>query len=128
FGGPSANYSLSLALHDTASGASGALTFRGNLSGLIGPDDSVNLTNTFLGPKTQTLTLGGNLYTVTIGPFVSPTWIGDQGEGSLSASIAVQSAAKATPEPSSLMLACLGLPSLGLARWLRRRKGVDPTT
>jgi hypothetical protein len=29
------------------------------------------------------------------------------------------------PEPSSLVLACLGLPSLGLARRFRRRKDAD---
>lgn len=134
FGGPSANYSLSLALHDDASGASGSLTFRGNLSGFINKPfpGSVDLKNTFLGPTSQTLTLGKNLYTVTIGPFVPPPPVGtppfgDGSPGSISASIAVQSSANATPEPSSLVLACLGLPSLGLARWLRRRKGVDRT-
>jgi hypothetical protein len=120
FGGPSANYSLNLTLRDGASGASGSLTFRGNLSGVIAPDPF--FTNTFLGPTTQTLTLGGNLYNVTIGPFVNPS---SSQDGSISASIAVQPAINSAPEPSSLVLACLGLPSLGLARWFRRRKGVN---
>ncbi|HEY7154824.1 MAG TPA: PEP-CTERM sorting domain-containing protein [Gemmataceae bacterium] len=84
----------------------------------------MNLTNTFLGSTTQTLTLGGNLYTVTIGPFVEPT---SDEKGSISASITVQptTAINSAPEPSSLMLACLGLPSLGLARRFRRRKVMD---
>ncbi|HEY7424649.1 MAG TPA: PEP-CTERM sorting domain-containing protein [Gemmataceae bacterium] len=135
FGGPSADYSLRLTLHDSASGASGSLTFGGNLSGFINlPDEGAPapITNTFLGPTTQTLTLGGNLYTVTMGSFVPPDNptgpTGGEGPwayGSISASIAVQPAANSTPEPSSLVLACLGLPSLGLARWFRRRKGVN---
>jgi hypothetical protein len=74
FGGPSGNYSLSLALHDDVSGASGSLTFRGNLNGLIEGDNSLSLTNRFFGSTTETLTLGGNLYTVMIGPFVPPRW------------------------------------------------------
>ena len=48
--------------------------------------------------------------------------------GTISANISVQpiGSVSPTPEPSSLLLACLGLPPLGLARWLRRhRKDVD---
>ncbi|HEY7424399.1 MAG TPA: PEP-CTERM sorting domain-containing protein [Gemmataceae bacterium] len=63
---------------------------------------------------------------MTIGPFVNPppTFVnGSLATGSISASIAVQPAAvQSAPEPSSLMLACLGLPSLGLARWFRHRR------
>jgi hypothetical protein len=132
FGGPSANYSLSLMLHDDDVSDSGSLTFRGNLSGWIDTDDSAHFTNTFLGPTTQSLILGTlpgrprRLYTVTIGPFVSPSLFDP---GSISAAIDVQPgpAVEPTPEPSSRILACLGLPSLGLAGWLRRRhrrKGV----
>jgi hypothetical protein len=128
FGGPSGNYALSLVLTDLASGASGSLTFSGNLSGSVGLDQ-VNLTNTFLGPTTQTLTLGGKRYTVTVGPLVLPgpltlpqgdrEYISGQ-DGSISVHVGV-----ATPEPSTLMVACLGLPSLGLAGWFRHRKIVD---
>lgn len=133
FGGPSAGYSLSLTLRDSASGASGSLIFGGNLSGIVDPQQGpapADITNTFLGPTTQSLKLGQNLYNVTIGPFVPPDNSAgptgsEAGDGSISASIAVQPAANATPEPSTLMLACLGLPSLGLARCFRRRKDID---
>jgi len=126
FGGPSSHYQLNLALRDQASGASGNLTFNGYFSGDLNLSPAGNtLTNNFVGPTTQTLQLGSNLYTVTIGPVVlpqvamgAPGWSTD---GSISASISVQPATSATPEPSSLLLACLGLPPLGLARWLRRK-------
>jgi hypothetical protein len=129
FGGSSANYSLSLSLRDLASGVSGSLTFRGNLSGWIDPEGNghVDLTNTFLGSTTQALTLGRNLYTVTIGSFVNPgvTFSPPGGApGSISASISVEPATNATPEPSSLLLALLGLPSLGLAGRFRRRRNI----
>ncbi|HTU20882.1 MAG TPA: PEP-CTERM sorting domain-containing protein [Gemmataceae bacterium] len=131
FGGPSGNYSLNLALTDLASGASGSLTFRGNLSGTVSLNQ-VDLTNTFLGPTTQTLTLGGHQYTVTIGPFVPPgpltrnySYVGtptyfSEPDGSISVTVQVT-----TPEPSSLMLACLGLPLFGLSRWFRRKNSTQ---
>lgn len=125
-GGSMGNYAVSLTLTDQASGDSGSLTFRGNLSGTAtNGSDQVNLTNTFLGPTSQTLFLGQHQYTVTIGPFVPPGpltypqgWSEhiSQQDGSISVKVAV-----ATPEPFSLTLACLGLP-LGLAGWFRRRR------
>ncbi|HTU19194.1 MAG TPA: hypothetical protein VMG10_14130 [Gemmataceae bacterium] len=126
FGGPSSQYQLNLTLRDQASGASGSVTFNGYFSGVLGISGGGNtLTNNFVGPTTQSLKLGSDLYTVTIGPTVLPqTFIGASGwsnGGSISASISVQPATSATPEPSSLLLACLGLPPLGLARWLRRK-------
>jgi hypothetical protein len=109
------------------------LTIRGYFGGTFGGftglggssfDNFGTLTNTFVGPTTQSLKLGSNLYTVTLGPVVLPDPIVNSNLGSISATIAAQPA-NATPEPSSLVLACLGLPSLGLARWFRRRKIVD---
>jgi len=128
FGGSQANYSLSLDLRDIASGASGTLTFQGQLGGSF-DGGTMGITNAFLGSTTQSLTLGKNVYTVTIGPFVPPPGWGDppysqEPPGSISASISVQPVTSATPEPSSLLLACLAVPPLGLARWLRRRKSV----
>lgn len=87
-----------------------------------------SLTNTFTGPTTQTLQLGHNLYTVTLGPVVLPQYFNapddgpDLSMGSISATISAQPLTNSTPEPSSLLLACLGLPSLGLAGWFRRRR------
>jgi len=130
FSGPSADYSLSITVHDAASGTFGSLIFHGNLSGEI--DQGNHFWNTYIGPTTQTLKLGQDLYTVTMGPYVNGTELGPWGGGTygtISANISVQPVTNATPEPSSLLLACLAVPPLGLARWLRRRKtGPLPTT
>jgi len=133
FGGSSSHYQLNLLLRDQASGASGNVTFSGYFSGELSLDGgavSDPLRNSFVGPTTQTLKLGSDLYTVTIGPAVLPYTIVQYSDspystsGTISASISVQPATSATPEPSSLLLACLAVPPLGLARWLRRRKSV----
>jgi hypothetical protein len=120
------NYDLHLGLRDLASGASGSPIFHGSLVANFGFNGG-EITNTFLGSTTQTLALGKNLYTVTVGPFIPPgsptdlnTGMGGT-PGSISASIAVQPQTNSTPEPSSLLLACLGLPWLGLTVWRRRK-------
>lgn len=137
FGGSSAQYGLGLLLRDQASGASATLTFRGYFSGYLPFEDAsvpYSLTNTFVGPTTQTLQLGHNLYTVTLGPVVLPRYFiapdddPNWDSGGISASISAQPLTNSTPEPSSLLLACLGLPSLGLTVWRRRRKIVDSAT
>jgi hypothetical protein len=125
FSSPSSQYQLSLLLRDQASGASGTLTFRGYFNGVLPYDQDTSagtFTNTFVGPTTKTLKLGHNLYTVTLGPIVLPQDYSHDFTGSISASISVQPATNSTPEPSSLLLACLGLPSLGLVGWFRRRR------
>lgn len=126
--GFSANYQVTVELRDLTSWASGSLTFGGNINADFGINWA-DITNTFLGPTTQSLKLGKNLYTVTVGPFVPPGAPTDPitgtggAAGSISASIAVQPVVNSAPEPSSMVLACLGLPSLGLARWFRRKVG-----
>lgn len=132
FGGPSGQYQLSVGLYDKGSRTRGNLTFSGYFSGNLplqgagswgGP---YTLTNTFTSPTTQTLMLGSgptvNLYTVTLGPVDLPKSVYPEDWGSISAFISVRPILNPTPEPSSLLLACLGLPPLGFARWLRRRE------
>jgi hypothetical protein len=134
-------YSLILDLTDSASHKSGMLTFNGAFNGTLSLT-SANIKNTFLGPLTQHLDLGKNLYTVTIGPYAAPGIPDATQTGSISAHISVQ-AETATggsgsggggvqsagggggnnqaPEPATLVLATLGASALG---WfgLRRRK------
>src|SRR5262249_21431147 len=64
-------YSLTLSLTDSTSGQTGTLTFSGKLSGSFSKD-SANITNQFNTPTVQTLFLGNNSYTVSIGPYSPP--------------------------------------------------------
>jgi hypothetical protein len=114
-------YNVTLALTDVASGKSGSLTFVGKLFGTL-TGTSTNITTNFAAP-TQTLTLGKDLYTVTVGPLVPPSQATTTVIGDLMATVAVQGGVvtqtQQSPEPSSLVLAGLGL----AAAFGRRRLG-----
>jgi hypothetical protein len=117
-----AAYTLSLTIVDSSSGQGGTMTFKGVLNGTV-TDASSNITNTFVGETTQSLVLGTNQYTVSIGPYSPagpPTSI-DTGTIAAFAQVNVSSvgAIATVPEPASLLLACLALPSLAISR--RRR-------
>lgn len=126
------NYSLILDLTDSASHQSGMLTFNGTLNGTLSTT-SANIKNTFIGPLTQHLDLGGNLYTITIGPYAAPGIPDATQTGSISAHLSVQPEhsggggtrppSQGAPEPSSLLLGCLGLAALALAGWRRWARG-----
>jgi hypothetical protein len=125
-------YSLTLTLTDTASGKSGVLTFTGKLFGTLG-SGSANITSTFDSPTTQTLVLGNDTFKVTIGPFVPPGPPAATQSGAISATVVPSAGSGAltppstptppppaqAPEPTSLMLAGLGVAGVLTAR--RRR-------
>ncbi|HEY7427147.1 MAG TPA: hypothetical protein VH682_23135 [Gemmataceae bacterium] len=126
-----AAFSSTLQLKDAASNATGNLTFSGFFSGALTSSNS-NITNTFTSPTTQTLTLGGNTYTVTMGMFSPPGPTGATNAGSLNAVVSVVPGNNggggviAAPEPATLTLATLALPCAGLAGWRKRkRRGLD---
>jgi hypothetical protein len=112
-----AAYSLTLTIFDTQSDQWGRVTFTGFLSGSLTADTS-NIHNTFTGDHTQLLHLGHDLYAVTIDSFTPPGPPGTDGLGSIGAHVKVTH----NPEPSSLILAGLGLPFVGLLLWQRRRR------
>jgi hypothetical protein len=116
------NYALTLQLTDTASGQSGTLTFSGKLGGSFSKD-SANITNTFNSPTQQTLFLGSNSYTVTIGPYSPPGPPDSTNLGSIAAHVDVSSLIiqGTSPEPSTLLLGLFGVTGAGAISWRKRR-------
>lgn len=123
-----APYTLSLFLQDNASKQSTTLKFKGVFNGTISAT-SANVTTTFLAPLTQTVTLGGNTFTVNLGGYVPPGPPDASNAGSISAHVAVNEVRSTggggtgqAPEPSTLLLSCLGLGGIGLAGWRKWRR------
>ena len=121
-----ANVSYTLQLTDSASNTSGSLTFSGFFSGTM-TGNSANVQLTFTSPKTESLTLGGNTYSVSIGTYTPPGPPGASNAGSLNAFVSVTpgnggGTISSVPEPSALFLAGLALPWIGLSRLRSRRK------
>jgi hypothetical protein len=121
-----APFTLNLGLGDTASGALGNLIFPGLVNG--SSDTGIRLT--FTVPTTQDLVLGQNRYTVHLGPYVSPGPLDSGQLGSLSAQVDVSPAGSpaATPEPSCLVLAGMGLVTVAGAAWRKRRRNIRATS
>lgn len=122
-----ANVSYTLDLTDSASNKSGALTFSGYFSGTITANNS-NVQFILTSPTTQTLSLGGNTYSVSIGTFTPPGPSGAVNAGALNAFVTMTAGSGGTgtissvPEPPTLVLVGLALQWIGLYRWRSRRK------
>jgi hypothetical protein len=127
-------YVLSLTLTDSTSGNSGTLTFAGKLSGTFSVGNS-NITSVFNSPTEQKLTLGDNVYDVTIGPYSPPGPPSASNAGSIAAHVDVLPLSGGgggpppggggggisdAPEPSSILLSCLGLTFVGGAAGRKR--------
>lgn len=108
-------FSLTMNLTDGPSGKTGSLTFIGSLNGSLSVQ-SVNISAAF-GQPTQTLVLGNDSYTVSLGTVTlgpNPTAVAP-----LMATIDVHAATGTTqtPEPSTLVLTVVGLtPALARRR------------
>jgi hypothetical protein len=139
-----ANYNLTLTLTDNSSNSSGNLTFAGLINGTLTATGSA-LTNTFLSPMTQQLTIGQHVYTVTMDPAmthllppgsatpplldatvqvanVTPNTGGSGGTGGTGGS---GGTAGNTPEPASLVLGGLGFSLLGVGSWWKRTRRTE---
>jgi hypothetical protein len=132
-------YSIAFQLQDTASGAvSSALMLNGKLGGTFSGANS-NVTNTFLpatlgsgwtsSGSTYTWTApNGNTYTVSLTGYTPPGPPTAANSGSISAHIDVSTGGSghpaSTPEPSTLVLSCLGLAFAGAASWRKRRRSL----
>ncbi len=128
YGAGTGFYSLSLVITDVASGQSNLLNplnFAGKLSGTFSDHNSL-VTNQFSGLLTQQVTLGDNVYTVTIGPYTppGPPNVDNQVVGSIGALVSVEPAVietKNAPEPSTMVLSLFGLTTVGAGWWRKRR-------
>jgi len=122
-----ANFSFTLQLKDLASAATGTVNFSGFFSGTLTANNA-NIKANFTSPTTETASLGGNTFTVTLGTYTPPGPPGVANAGSLNATVTVKpgnggGGGIGTPEPSTLTLAALALPFTGLAGWRRRKRG-----
>jgi hypothetical protein len=116
-------YTFDLKLTDYTSGRSGVLAFKGVMDGTIWKTGT-SLTNTFTGPTSASVNLGGSAYTVTLDGFTAPTGFGEAGAGAITADVSVRAmrepetelAAAHTPEPATGVLGALAVGVLGLAR------------
>ncbi|HKB39178.1 MAG TPA: hypothetical protein VKD72_22250 [Gemmataceae bacterium] len=135
-------WNLTLHLTDNASGNSGTFLFTGQFSGTVSASSS-SVDNVFNDPKVQTLSLGAHLYTATIGLYTPPGLTGTTLKGAIGANLALSDVPGSgpppgpppsppppppspppvvkSPEPSGLVLALMGVSSLGLGWWNGRR-------
>jgi hypothetical protein len=122
-----AAYSFTLVLTDLTSHQSATLKFSGFFSGSFSATSS-NIQNTYTAPLIQTVTLGGHMYTVNLGTYAPPGPPDASNAGSISAHVAVDEVHGGgpppahAPEPTTLLLSCLGLSGMGLAGWRRWRQ------
>jgi hypothetical protein len=129
-----AAYSLTLRLTDDASNESGTLTFNGLFNGTLS-SGSANIRTRFTGSTTGALVLGNNEYVVTFGDYSPPGPPGINNAGSIGATVEVRSLTPDpepgpgpvdSPEPSAVLLSCLGLSVLGAASWRKYVKKFVP--
>jgi hypothetical protein len=126
------SYALTLTLTDGPSQAMGQVTFTGQFDGML-TDSSASIKNTFEGDTTQSILVGENFYTVSIGPYTPPGGPNSSLTGSISAFVSVVGGepipepipttgfpAEQAPEPSTLVLAALAVP---LGALVVRRRG-----
>lgn len=128
-------FKLTMFLQDGPSSASTTLDFNGFFSGTLS-ESSSNIAATFTGTTVyEDLRLGDNLYTVSIGPYAPPGPPVANNLGSISAHVTVKPfddddeenpppppppPPHGAPEPSTVLLSCLGLSFLGAAAVRKR--------
>jgi hypothetical protein len=125
-------YRIQFLLRDEASGDVGTLEFSGILDGTFWSWGS-DLRNEFTGDTSQSVTLGGHLYTAALTDFRAPTAARDPFGGAIVARVTVGEPALEptpspsvadTPEPATLLLAALGLPVVAAGQFVWRFKTV----
>jgi hypothetical protein len=119
--------SFSLVLKDELSNQTATLKFSGLFNGTISAT-SANVRFTPTVPLIETVKLGGHTYTVNLGNYAPPGPPDASNAGSISAHVGVDEIVHGgggggqAPEPSTLLLSCLGLSGLGIAGWRKLRQ------
>jgi hypothetical protein len=125
-----AGISFSLVIKDELSNQTATLNFGGVFNGTISATSS-NVHFTPTAPLTQTVKIGSNTYTVNIGAYAPPGPPAASNAGSISSNVAINEIVHGggggggggqAPEPSTLLLSCLGLSGMGLAGWRKWRQ------
>jgi hypothetical protein len=123
-------WKVGLVLTDSATGNSDTMTFSGKLSGTFSATNS-NVTNTFTGTTSYTWTdpKNGDTFKVNLVGYTPPGPPTASNAGSIAAFVSVTPgngtiSGNGTPEPSTLVLACLGLSFAGLTTWRKRRRSL----
>lgn len=121
------NAAYSLGVKITDGTLSGNVSFNGELNGTITNGIVNKLTNTLISPATQNLILGGDKFAVTLTSFVPPNPFGAGNKpGGFGFEITAAPGGSGTPppnnvpEPTTLLLSCLGAGGFAL-RALRKR-------
>jgi hypothetical protein len=116
---------FTLALTDTGSGVTHNFLFSVLFGGYIN-SRAAAVTANFMGTTSYTdVQIGSNLYTVNLPSYTPPGAPGAVNSGSISVQVSVRPVdIQKTPEPSTMVLSCVGLSFLGLARWRKRRRAV----
>jgi len=122
---------FTLVLKDELSNQTATLKFGGFFNGSISAT-SANVQFTPTVPLTETVKLGNNTYMVNLGSYAPPGPPAASNAGSISAHVAVNEftppppphggGTGQAPEPSTLLLSCLGLSGLGMAGWRKLRQ------
>ncbi len=122
-------WKATLTLTDSATGQSNTMTFGGKLSGTFSATNS-NITNQFTGQTSYSWTASnGDQFKVSLVGYTPPGPPTASNAGSIAAFVQVTpqghtSGGGGTPEPSTLVLSCLGLGFAGLASWRKRRRSL----
>jgi hypothetical protein len=125
-------YAFSMTITDAASGASATRNLTGKLGGTFSQDNA-NVTNEFTSDLEFSVPLGDYVYTVTLTTYSPPGPPSATNSGSITAHVDVfqddvgtgvvdpPPAPESAPEPSTMILSCLGISLVGGATWRRRK-------